>query len=145
MFMISDTPHRPNTKFFFKKRENAGNIKGKKLVFPHFGFCLKTRSQFRSTCEESERNLKKQSEKPPPTLCMEMWTFPFKCLSAYSLTCFIILFSEDAYIINFLIVSHLWENEMAFISTENFQKIKLLVEKNVSCHLKKDKAWALDN
>ena len=88
-----------------------------------------------------EKSQKTKSE----GLCVEMWTFPFKCLSAYSLTCFIILFSEDAYIINFLIVSHLWENEMAFISTENFQKIKLLVEKNVSCRLKKDKVWALDN
>ena len=42
------------------------------------------------------------------------------------------LFLEDAYIINFLVVSHLWENEMAFVSTENFINFKLLTEKNVS-------------
>ena len=77
MFMILDTPHEPNTKLLKKCLKNAGKIKAK-IIFSPFWFLTKKLDHNSGLhAKIREISLKTKSETPPPTLCMEMWTFPF--------------------------------------------------------------------
>ena len=57
MFMILDTPHGPNAKFLKTMTGKCGKNQGKNYFSPTLGFNSKTRSQLRSACIKSERNL----------------------------------------------------------------------------------------
>ena len=57
MFIILDTPHGPNAKFFLKKYWKMRVKSRENLFFTQFHFDSKTKSQFRSPCNKSERNL----------------------------------------------------------------------------------------
>ena len=53
MFMTLDTPHGPNAKFL---KTMTGKC-GKNYFSPTLGFDSKTKSQLRSACKKSEKNL----------------------------------------------------------------------------------------
>ena len=79
--IINDFRHPTWTyhKVFEKMPEKCGKNEGK-LFFHTLVFDSKTRSQFRPACMQKknrEKSIKTKSE-APPTLCMEMWTFPFR-------------------------------------------------------------------
>ena len=57
MLMTLDTPHGPNAKFLKKMTGKCGKNQGKNYFSHTLGFDSKTRSQFRSACKKSERNL----------------------------------------------------------------------------------------
>ena len=57
MFMTLDTPHGPNAKFLKKITGKCGKNQGKNYFSPILVFDSKTRSQIRSACKKTERNL----------------------------------------------------------------------------------------
>ena len=56
ILMTLDTPHGP-IKVFEKMPKKCGENEGENYFFPTLVFNSKTRSQFRSACKKSERNL----------------------------------------------------------------------------------------
>ena len=70
MLMTLDTPHGPNAKFLKKCPKNEG-----KIIFSPL-WCLIQKLDHNSRLHA--KNQREISKNEVPTLCMEMWTFPFK-------------------------------------------------------------------
>ena len=58
--------------------EKCGKNEGGNYFFYTLVFDTKTRSQFRPACTKIREKYLKTKSEGPPTLCMEMWTFPFE-------------------------------------------------------------------
>jgi len=77
--MTLDTPNGPITKFLKKCPKNAGKMRGKIIFSPPW--CLIPKLDHNSGLHaKNQREISKNEVRNPPhpTLCMEMWTFPFK-------------------------------------------------------------------
>ena len=86
--MTLDTPHGPIKKFLKKCPKNAGKKRGKIIFSPLW--CLIQKLDHNSGLHaKNQREISKNEvRKPPPTLCMEMWTFPFiyRCMFFFIVT-----------------------------------------------------------
>ena len=82
MLMTLDTPHGTYTKFLKKCLKKEGKIKGKnkgKIIFSTLWFLIKKLNHNSGLHAKNQRDISKNKVRrpPSPTLCMEMWTFPF--------------------------------------------------------------------
>ena len=78
MLIPLHTPHGPNTNFL---KKNVRKIKGK-IIFPPLWFLIIKLDHNSGLHAKNQRETSKSKvRRPPPTLFMEMWTFPFQnCL-----------------------------------------------------------------
>ena len=79
MLMTLDTSPGPITKFLKKCPKNAGKMRGK-IIFSLL-WCLIQKLDHNSGLHAKNQREISKNEVRSPTLCMEMWTFPFQCFS----------------------------------------------------------------
>ena len=81
MLMSLDTPHGPNTNFLKKMSEKCGKNQGKNYFSPLWFLIIKLDHNSGLHAKNQREISKSKVRRPPPTLFMEMWTFPFQnCL-----------------------------------------------------------------